>query len=68
MPRRTALDETVAFIALIAARNTPSRKVAERLGLTNHGLGVDPSDGQRRLVYADREVGDSAPSRNYNAM
>jgi RimJ/RimL family protein N-acetyltransferase len=52
------LDDSVAFIAWIAPRNTPSRKVAVRLGLTNRGLGVDPSDGRRRLAYADRPIRD----------
>jgi RimJ/RimL family protein N-acetyltransferase len=56
----SSLDDSVAFIAWIAPRNTPSRKVAVRLGLTNCGLGVDPSDGQRRLAYADRPVRDLA--------
>ncbi len=56
----SALDASVAFIAWIAPCNTPSRKVAVRLGLTNRGLGVDPSDGQRRLAYADRPVRDLA--------
>jgi RimJ/RimL family protein N-acetyltransferase len=50
------LDPDVPFIAWVAAHNAPSRKVAERLGLTNYGLGVDPSDGQHRLAYADRPV------------
>ena len=52
----SSLDPDVPFIAWVAAHNTPSRKVAERLGLTNYGLGVDPSDGQHRLAYADRPV------------
>jgi RimJ/RimL family protein N-acetyltransferase len=30
--------------------------VAERLGLTNHGSGTDPSDGQQRLAWADRPL------------
>jgi RimJ/RimL family protein N-acetyltransferase len=56
--QRTAssLDSSVPFIAWIAEHNGPSRKVAERLGLTNYGLGVDPSDGQQRLAYADRPM------------
>ena len=54
----SSVDDTVAFIAWIAPHNTPSRKVAERLGLTNRGLGVDPSDGERRLAYADRPLTD----------
>jgi ribosomal-protein-alanine N-acetyltransferase len=52
----SSLDSNVPFIAWIAEHNTPSRKVAERLGLTNRGLGVDPSDGGRRLAYADRAL------------
>jgi len=52
------LDPTVPFIAWIAPHNTPSRRVAEHLGLTNYGLGIDPSDGQRRLAYADRPLDD----------
>lgn len=52
----SALDPSVPFIAWIAPHNLPSQKVAERLGLTNRGLGIDPSDGQRRLAYADRPV------------
>jgi RimJ/RimL family protein N-acetyltransferase len=50
------LDGSVPFIAWIAPHNAPSRRVAERLGLTNYGLAVDPSDGQQRLAYADRPV------------
>jgi len=50
------LDDSVPFIAWIAPENTPSLKVAERLGLTNYGLGVDPSDGQQRLAWADRPL------------
>ncbi|HTX12996.1 MAG TPA: GNAT family N-acetyltransferase [Solirubrobacteraceae bacterium] len=53
----SALDASVPFIAWIAEHNLPSRRVAERLGLTNYGLAVDPSDGQPRLAYADRSVG-----------
>ncbi len=52
----SSVDDTVPFIAWIAPHNRPSRKVAERLGLANRGLGVDPSDGERRLAYADRPV------------
>jgi RimJ/RimL family protein N-acetyltransferase len=52
----SSLDPDVPFIAWIAPHNEPSRKVAERLGLTNYGEGVDPSDGQRRVAYADRRV------------
>jgi RimJ/RimL family protein N-acetyltransferase len=50
------VDPAVAFIAWVAPHNTPSRRVAERLGLINHGLLVDLSDGQHRLAYADRPL------------
>ncbi len=52
----SALDPEVPFIAWVAPDNTPSLKVAERLGLTNYGLRADPSDGQQRLAYADRPL------------
>jgi RimJ/RimL family protein N-acetyltransferase len=52
-----AVDATVPFIAWIAPHNTPSLKVAERLGLTNYGLRTDPSDQQQRLAWADRSLG-----------
>lgn len=52
----SALDPSAPFVAWIAPHNAPSRKVAERLGLTNRGLGIDPSDGQRRLAYGDRPL------------
>jgi RimJ/RimL family protein N-acetyltransferase len=55
----SSVDPGVPFIAWIAEHNAPSRGVAERLGLTNCGPGVDPSDGQVRLAYADRAL---APS------
>lgn len=55
----SALDASVPFIAWIAEHNLSSRRVAERLGLTNHGLAVDPSDDQPRLAYADRRIGAS---------
>ena len=50
------VDAAVPFIAWIAPQNTPSIKVAERLGLTNYGLHADPSDGELRLAYADRPL------------
>jgi RimJ/RimL family protein N-acetyltransferase len=53
----SALDAHVPFIAWIAERNLPSRRVAERLGLTNYGPAIDPSDDQPRLAYADRPIG-----------
>jgi ribosomal-protein-alanine N-acetyltransferase len=49
-----SVDPTVPFIAWVAEHNEPSRRVAERLGLTNFGPAVDPSDGEERLAYADR--------------
>jgi RimJ/RimL family protein N-acetyltransferase len=52
----SSVDSTVPFIAWIASHNAPSRRVAERLGLTNYGLLVDPSDDQPRLAYADRPL------------
>ena len=52
----SSVDSTAPFIAWIAPHNTPSRKLAERLGLTNYGLRVDPSDDQQRLAYADRPL------------
>jgi RimJ/RimL family protein N-acetyltransferase len=51
------IDSAVPFIAWIAEHNLPSRRVAERLGLRNYGVSVDPSDGQPRLAYADRPIG-----------
>jgi RimJ/RimL family protein N-acetyltransferase len=53
----SACDAAVPFIAWIAEHNLPSRRVAERLGLTSYGLAVDPSDDQPRLAYADRPIG-----------
>ena len=52
----SSVDPDVPFIAWVASHNAPSRKVAERLGLTNYGLGVDPSDARHRLAYADRPL------------
>lgn len=52
----SALDSTVPFIAWIDPDNSPSRKVAERLGLTNYGRRIDPSDDRERLAYADRPI------------
>jgi RimJ/RimL family protein N-acetyltransferase len=48
------VDRSVALIAWIDQHNTPSRRVAERIGLTNQGSRADPADGQLRLAYADR--------------
>jgi RimJ/RimL family protein N-acetyltransferase len=55
----TAVDPDVAFIAWVAPHNTPSRRVAERLGLTDRGLRIDASDGQARMAYSDRAVDDT---------
>ncbi len=52
-----AVDSEVPVIAWIAEHNTPSRKVAERLGLMSYGLAIDPSDGELRLAYSDRPIG-----------
>lgn len=52
-----AVDSDVPLIAWIAEHNTPSRRVAERLGLKNQGPAVDPSDGELRLAYSDRSIG-----------
>jgi RimJ/RimL family protein N-acetyltransferase len=52
-----AVDSDVPVIAWIAEHNTPSRKVAERLGFTNYGPAIDPSDGEVRLAYSDRDIG-----------
>ncbi len=52
----SAIDAAVPFIAWVAPHNTPSVKVAERLGLTNCGPRADPSDGEPRLAYADRPL------------
>jgi RimJ/RimL family protein N-acetyltransferase len=50
------IDSTVPLIAWIAEQNLPSRRVADRLGLTNYGLAIDPSDDLPRLAYADRPI------------
>ena len=57
----SSVDPDVPFIAWITEHNAPSRKVAERIGLTNYGLGCDPSDGSQRLAYADRPVAGAYP-------
>lgn len=49
-------DPEAAVIAWVREDNTPSRRVAERLGLTNYGLREDPSDRVARLAYADRPL------------
>jgi [ribosomal protein S5]-alanine N-acetyltransferase len=50
------IDSSVAFIAWVDAHNTASRRVAERVGLTNQGPRPDPSDGEIRLAYSDRPL------------
>jgi RimJ/RimL family protein N-acetyltransferase len=50
------VDSGVPFIAWVAPDNAPSWRVAERLGLIDRGLRVDPSDGRRRLAYSDRPL------------
>lgn len=52
----SSVDPSVPFIAWAASHNAPSRRVAERLGLTNYGPHTDPSDGEQRLAYADRPL------------
>jgi RimJ/RimL family protein N-acetyltransferase len=53
----TAIDSDVPVIAWVDEHNTPSRKVAERLGLKNYGPAIDPSDDEIRLAYSDRPIG-----------
>jgi len=55
----TSVDPSVAFIAWVAAHNSPSLAVAQRLGLRNYGLRVDGSDGEPRLAFADRLLDDA---------
>ncbi len=50
------VDPDVPGIAWVAEHNTPSRRVAERLGLIDRGSFVDGSDGQQRIAYADRPL------------
>jgi RimJ/RimL family protein N-acetyltransferase len=50
------VDPTVPLIAWVAAHNIPSRRVAERLGLTDQGPYPDANDGVTRLAYADRPI------------
>ncbi|NYE94224.1 RimJ/RimL family protein N-acetyltransferase [Psychromicrobium silvestre] len=50
-----ACDNSVPVIAWVAEQNTPSRRVAERIGLQNRGLFTDQNDGKQRLAFADRE-------------
>lgn len=50
------VDPDVPVIAWVAEHNTPSRRVAERIGLTDYGPFLDENDGATRLAYADRPV------------
>jgi RimJ/RimL family protein N-acetyltransferase len=50
------IDHSVALIAWVDDHNTPSRRVAERIGLTSQGTRIDPGDGQLRLAYSDRPL------------
>jgi RimJ/RimL family protein N-acetyltransferase len=49
-------DGDVAVIAWVLPNNVASQRVAERLGMTNQGLHIDPSDGLARLAYTDRVI------------
>jgi RimJ/RimL family protein N-acetyltransferase len=51
-----SVDPSVAFIAWVDETNTTSRRVAERIGLTNQGPRIDESDGELRLAYSDRSL------------
>ena len=51
-----SIDPSVAFIAWVDDDNAPSRRVAERIGLTNQGPHVDLSDGKIRMAYSDRPI------------
>jgi [ribosomal protein S5]-alanine N-acetyltransferase len=50
------VDPSVAFIAWVDEHNAASRRVAERIGLTNQGSHADPSDGEIRLAYSDHRL------------
>ena len=52
----TIIDPSVAFIAWVDEHNAASRRVAERISLTNQGPRADPSDGEIRLAYSDRRL------------
>lgn len=51
-----AHDNTVPVLAWVLPQNTASIGVARRLGLIDHGLHADPSDGQIRIAFADRPL------------
>lgn len=50
------VDPDVPAIAWVVEHNTPSRRVAARLGLVDRGPHLDENDGQIRLAYADRPI------------
>ena len=50
------VDPSVPFIAWVDEHNAVSRRVAERIGLTNQGPREDPGDGEVRLAYSDRRL------------
>jgi RimJ/RimL family protein N-acetyltransferase len=49
-------DGDAAVVAWVQSDNVPSLRVAERLGMTNLGPHVDPSDGLTRLAFTDRFI------------
>ena len=49
-------DADSAVIAWVLDHNVPSRRVAERAGLTNYGPRTDENDGIERLAFADRPI------------
>lgn len=49
-------DPDSAVIAWVLDHNLPSRRVAERVGLTNYGPRIDANDNIQRLAYADRPL------------
>ncbi|MEP9384451.1 GNAT family N-acetyltransferase [Nocardioides sp. KR10-350] len=51
-----AADPDSAVIAWIDEHNTPSRRVAERVGLLDQGVRPTPNDGRPRVAYADRPL------------
>ncbi len=55
-----AVDPGAPCIAWIDEVNAPSRRVAERGGLVDHGLRAGAVDGVVRLAYADRSLDDRA--------
>jgi RimJ/RimL family protein N-acetyltransferase len=58
MQASASVDADAAFIAFVAEHNTPSRRVAQRLGLIDRGVRIDASDGSPRIAYADRGLDD----------